>query len=89
MGGSSKICNGGSKKSHDVYPLKMNGDIEIPVKHERSTNSTPTPRIKEVRFDEGSRRRKRYSLPVEINIDKLHEDQNGNQFVGLNQEGIW
>lgn len=84
VGGSSKICNGGTKsrRSSDKYPLKLNGDIEIPVKHERSNTATPTPRIKEVRFDEGSRRRKRYSLPIEINIDRLHDDH-----VGFNREG--
>ncbi|KAL5290626.1 hypothetical protein ACFFRR_010159 [Megaselia abdita] len=83
VGGSSKICNGGSDRSKDIYPLRLNGDIEIPVRHERSINTTPTPRIKEVRFDEGSRRRKRYSLPVEINIDRLHDDE---KHIGLSRE---
>lgn len=86
VGGSSQICNGGSKRSNEIYPLKLNDEIEIPVRHESSINTTPTSRIKEVRFEDGSRRRKRYSLPVELNIDFLHDDFNG-KHLGSSREG--
>lgn len=78
--GSSTTANG-IESSHSslekpakrILPPRY-GDIELPVHHEKTTNN----RVTYAPYNVDNRSLKRYSLPIDINIDELHRGQGYN-----------
>lgn len=80
--------NGKNEQTKKILSNRT-GDIEVPVLHEKTINHF-TSESDYSESDYETKQKKRYSLPIQLNIDAFHQQEQGgfkntsNEFSGIN-----